>query len=67
MARAKEKLARKGADFIVANDLTTAGAGFGTDTNVVTILSADGSADSLPLMEKDAVANELLDRIAAKL
>lgn len=67
LARAKEKLARKGADFIVANDLTTAGAGFGTDTNVVTILSADGSADSLPLMEKDAVANELLDRIAAKL
>lgn len=67
LARAKEKLARKGADFIVANDLTTAGAGFGTDTNVVTILAADGSADSLPLMEKDAVANELLDRIAAKL
>lgn len=67
LLHAAEKLRKKKADLIVANDLTTSGAGFGTDTNVVTILDADGTSETLPIMEKEAVANKLLDKIAAKL
>ena len=47
---------------IVANSLRTAGAGFGTDTNIVTVITKDG-AEELELMSKDAVAHELLNRI----
>lgn len=56
------KLRRKGADMIVANSLNTAGAGFGTDTNVASIITADG-VDELPLMSKEALAEELLGRL----
>jgi phosphopantothenoylcysteine decarboxylase/phosphopantothenate--cysteine ligase len=65
--RAPEKLRRKGADLLVANDVAEAGSGFGTDTNRVSILSADGSRDDLPLMSKRAVAERLLDRVVATL
>lgn len=58
----KAKLARKGLDMIVANNLRVAGAGFGVETNVVTILTPDGQKE-LPLMGKDQVAGELLDEI----
>lgn len=58
----QKKLARKHLDMIAANNLKVAGAGFGVDTNVVTILTADGIQD-LPLMGKDQVAAKLLDAI----
>ena len=58
----KKKLAKKHLDMIAANNLKVAGAGFGVDTNVVTILTADGIQE-LPLMGKDQVASQLLDAI----
>ena len=64
--RAKEKLEKKNADMIVANDLRTAGAGFGGDTNVITIITADGVKE-LPIMSKDDAADEILDEIAASI
>lgn len=65
--RAAEKLRRKGLDLLVANDVSEAGSGFGTDTNRVTILAADGADEALPLMPKRAVADRLLDRVAGLL
>jgi len=59
------KLHRKKLDMVVANNLKVAGAGFGVDTNVVTVITADG-AEELPLMSKADVAAALLDRISAK-
>lgn len=58
----RKKLDRKHLDMIAANNLNVAGAGFGVDTNVVTILTADGIQE-LPLMGKDQVAAKLLDAI----
>ena len=58
----KKKLAKKHLDMIAANNLKVAGAGFCVDTNVVTILTADGIRE-LPLMGKDQVASQLLDAI----
>ena len=58
----RKKLDRKHLDMIAANNLKVAGAGFGVDTNVVTILAADGIQE-LPLMGKDQVAAKLLDAI----
>jgi phosphopantothenoylcysteine decarboxylase/phosphopantothenate--cysteine ligase len=57
------KAKEKGVDLLVANDVTTAGAGFGTDTNIVSIITPDGSVDAWPLMTKQAVASRLWDRI----
>ena len=59
---ARKKLLSKRADFVVANDLTQPGAGFGVDTNQVIIVSETG-AEPLPLMSKRDVANVILDRI----
>ena len=53
---------KKKLDMIVANSLRTAGAGFGTDTNVVTIITKEG-AQELPIMSKDEVAAKILDKI----
>ena len=58
----RKKLDRKHLDMIAANNLKVAGAGFGVDTNVVTILTADGIQE-LPLMGKDQVAAKLLDAV----
>ena len=58
----RKKLTRKHLDMIAANNLKVAGAGFGVDTNVVTILTADGIQE-LPLMGKDQVAAKLLDAV----
>lgn len=58
-----EKLARKRLDFIVANDVTAEGSGFGTDTNQVTLFHADGSVEALPIMSKYEVALGILDRV----
>jgi phosphopantothenoylcysteine decarboxylase/phosphopantothenate--cysteine ligase len=62
VARAKDKLTRKGVDLIVANDVSRAGAGFDVETNAVTLVSADG-IDELPLQSKDDVARRILDRV----
>lgn len=62
LENSKKKLDRKHLDMIAANNLKVAGAGFGVDTNVVTILTANGIQE-LPLMGKDQVAAKLLDAI----
>jgi phosphopantothenoylcysteine decarboxylase/phosphopantothenate--cysteine ligase len=62
-ARAREKLAKKKLDLIVANDVTRNGAGFGTDTNQVILLAKQGPAEELPLLSKREVAERILDRI----
>ena len=64
LERAAEKLHRKRLDILVANDVAEPGSGFGTETNRVSILSADGSREDLPLLSKRAVADRLLDRVA---
>jgi phosphopantothenoylcysteine decarboxylase/phosphopantothenate--cysteine ligase len=65
--RAADKLRRKGVDLLVANDVAEPGSGFGTDTNRVTILDADGGRDELPLLTKREVADRLLDRVVRAL
>jgi phosphopantothenoylcysteine decarboxylase/phosphopantothenate--cysteine ligase len=60
---ARQKLARKGADMIVANDVTQEGAGFDSDTNIVTLFVRDGREIPLPKMDKLEVANHILDRV----
>jgi phosphopantothenoylcysteine decarboxylase / phosphopantothenate---cysteine ligase len=62
-ANARSKLARKGADMIVANDVTQEGAGFDSDTNIVTLFTRDGLEIPLPKLSKFEVANRVLDRI----
>lgn len=64
MANAARKLAAKGARLLVANDVTAPDAGFGVDTNRVTILDDRGGADELTLMSKYDVGMRLLDRVA---
>jgi phosphopantothenoylcysteine decarboxylase/phosphopantothenate--cysteine ligase len=63
IANAEKKLAEKGLDLIVANDALEPGAGFGGDTNKVTFVYPNGSRESLAMMSKHAVADEILDRI----
>ena len=65
--RALDKLRRKGVDLLVANDVAEAGSGFGTETNRVSILAADGGRDDMPLLSKRQVADRLLDRVARAL
>lgn len=66
LANAARKLDAKGLDLVVLNDATEAGAGFGVDTNRVTLLSrAGGAPEVLPLMSKDDVADAILDRAIA--
>ena len=60
---ARAKLARKGADMIVANDVTQEGAGFDGDTNIVTIFLRDGREIPLPKLTKFEVANRILDQV----
>ncbi|HAT82076.1 MAG TPA: phosphopantothenoylcysteine decarboxylase, partial [Eubacterium sp.] len=55
------KLVKKHADMIVANNLMEQGAGFGTDTNRVTLITKHG-AERLELMSKEEVAREIVDR-----
>lgn len=61
---ATKKLESKNVDLIVANNLKVAGAGFGTDTNVVTLINKTGTRP-LPLLSKDEVAKALLDELLA--
>ena len=66
VARAQRKLVAKGADLIVANDVSAEGAGFDADTNIVTLIEAD-SAEALPIQSKTSVASLILDRVEARL
>ncbi|CAM3414283.1 bifunctional phosphopantothenoylcysteine decarboxylase/phosphopantothenate--cysteine ligase CoaBC [Aeromicrobium ponti] len=61
---AKGKLKKKNADMIVANNVTSEGAGFGTDTNIVTLFKKDGTSEELPLMSKKDVAAKILQEAA---
>ena len=65
LERAADKLARKGVDFLVANDVAEAGSGFGTETNRVTLLFRGGMSEALPLLPKREVAERILDRVRA--
>jgi phosphopantothenoylcysteine decarboxylase/phosphopantothenate--cysteine ligase len=67
LERAAEKLRRKGVDLLVANDVSEPGSGFGTETNRVVILGADGSQVDEPLLAKREVADRILDRVVSLL
>ena len=60
---AKGKIKKKNLDFIVANDLTKEGAGFGVDTNIVKIIDKNGDITEYPKMQKEEVANVILDKV----
>ena len=60
LSEARRKCREKGLEMIVANDVTQRGAGFGTDTNRVTLVRKDGSVERLPLMSKAAVATRIV-------
>ncbi|MCR4875741.1 MAG: bifunctional phosphopantothenoylcysteine decarboxylase/phosphopantothenate--cysteine ligase CoaBC [Clostridiales bacterium] len=61
---ARAKLERKGLDLIVANDVTLPGAGFGTDTNIAALITAE-KVEERPLQSKRALAEDILDRVIA--
>jgi phosphopantothenoylcysteine decarboxylase/phosphopantothenate--cysteine ligase len=63
VARAREKLAEKRCDLIVANDISAAGIGFGADENEVTLVFADGRIVALPRASKLALAHEIWDHL----
>lgn len=65
VTNAKKKLKEKKLDLIVANNVKEPGAGFGVDTNIVTIIDKNGNLETLPRMSKDSVAWKVLDRLAA--
>ena len=62
LANAQGKLAKKNLDLIVANDVTAEGAGFGVDTNIVTLVTAHGT-NALPKMSKHDVADHIWDKV----
>lgn len=64
---ARTKIARKGLDLIVANDVTAPGAGFAHETNRVTLIDAAGTSEALPLLSKYDVGVRILDRVVALL
>jgi phosphopantothenoylcysteine decarboxylase/phosphopantothenate--cysteine ligase len=63
LANARAKLKKKNMDLIVANNLREEGAGFRTDTNIITILDSTGKAESLEKMTKIEAAGAILDRV----
>ena len=65
LENSRQKLIKKNIDMIVANNLKQEGAGFGTDTNVVTLLTREETME-LPLLSKEEVADRLLDHILAQ-
>jgi phosphopantothenoylcysteine decarboxylase / phosphopantothenate---cysteine ligase len=64
LTNAKKKLDRKNLDMIVLNSLKDEGAGFGLDTNKITVLKKDGSSNSFPVKAKESVAVDILSEIA---
>jgi phosphopantothenoylcysteine decarboxylase/phosphopantothenate--cysteine ligase len=65
--RAAQKLKDKGCDLLVSNDVSQPGAGFGTETNQVTIFGRSSPPEAVPLASKDAIADHILDRARALL
>ena len=65
LAEAARKCREKGLSFIVANDVTKKGCGFGTDTNRVTFVFPDGTQKKFPLMTKRMVAKRILDALSS--
>jgi phosphopantothenoylcysteine decarboxylase/phosphopantothenate--cysteine ligase len=63
IGNAKKKLKEKNLDFIVVNDVTQTGAGFGADTNQVKIIYPSGKVKNLPLMSKEEVSQYILDDV----
>ena len=66
VANSRKKLEKKHLDMIAANNVKVAGAGFGVDTNILTLITPDGMTE-LPLMSKDAAADALLDAILERM
>ncbi len=66
LTHARQKLDAKNLDWIVANDVTQAGAGFDGDTNIVTLLGRGGAEIALPLLTKREVAERLLDTLSER-
>jgi phosphopantothenoylcysteine decarboxylase/phosphopantothenate--cysteine ligase len=66
-AYARAKLAAKGLDFLVANDVSRADSGFGTTTNKVWLLHRDGQVEDLAVLPKEEVAGLIWDRVQALL
>lgn len=66
LENSKAKLTKKNLDMIVANNLKVAGAGFGTDTNIVTVITEE-TCEELPIMKKEEVAGAIFDRILNKM
>jgi phosphopantothenoylcysteine decarboxylase/phosphopantothenate--cysteine ligase len=66
VAEATRKLRDKRLDLVVANDVTAAGAAFGSDTNVVTLVDATARPEALPLLPKDEVAGRILDWVVRR-
>jgi phosphopantothenoylcysteine decarboxylase/phosphopantothenate--cysteine ligase len=64
---AEEKLARKGCDLLVANDVSRPDAGFASDQNRVTLFAPSADPEEVPLQSKDSVADHILDRVRALL
>ena len=64
LENSRVKLEKKNADMIVANNLKVSGAGFGTDTNIVTLITRD-NVEELPIMSKAEVAHAILDKLKA--
>ncbi|MBI0578439.1 bifunctional phosphopantothenoylcysteine decarboxylase/phosphopantothenate--cysteine ligase CoaBC [Neobacillus cucumis] len=62
---ARKKLHGKNADLIVANNVKAEGAGFGTETNIVTLFKRDGTVKELPIMSKQAVAEKIIEEISS--
>ena len=67
IANARAKVDSKGLDLIAANDITAEGAGFGSDTNRVTLIDREGNTEELGLMSKYEVGQRILDRVVALL
>jgi phosphopantothenoylcysteine decarboxylase/phosphopantothenate--cysteine ligase len=65
LAGAREKLARKGLDLVVGNDVTVEGAGFGSDRNAAVLVDRTGRVTEVPLMSKRELADRILDAIQA--
>ena len=66
LENSKKKLEKKKVDMIVANNLKVAGAGFGTDTNIVTMITKD-AVKELEIMSKSDVATAILDEILSRM
>jgi phosphopantothenoylcysteine decarboxylase/phosphopantothenate--cysteine ligase len=63
VATARRKLARKGCDLLVANDVSVAGSGFDGEENAVVFVWPDGDVEELPRLSKALVAAQILDRV----